>query len=241
MLQQKSRLQDGRWFLTISLAILGKPIDVNQRTETQARLLLQRYGILVKEWYRREQGLLAWHHIFQVLKRLEWQGQIRRGYFVAGLSGVQFALPEAVELLENVSRKPSAAGGNPTVLSSLDPALPFGGAIGRGQLDIHGNPLKLVRSAANHLVLVDGEIVMVAENFFQRLSVLKDLSQQTWQLIVQRLGEYLKMPDPIKPLNRIEIRQINDLPAAKSPWANQLLKTGFEKDGERLVLWPSAI
>jgi ATP-dependent Lhr-like helicase len=241
MLQQKSRLQDGRWFLTLSLAILGKPIDEKTRTEAQARLLLQRYGILVKEWYRREQGLVAWHHLFQVLKRLEWQGQIRRGYFVAGLSGVQFALPEALKLLEKVSRKPSAAGGNPIVLSSLDPALPFGGGIDWGQLDIHGNPLKLVRSAANHLALVDGEIVMVGEKFFQRLSVLKDLSPQNWQLIVHRLREYLKMPDPIKPVNRIEIRRINNLPAAKSPWANQLLENGFEKDGTRLVLWPSAL
>ncbi len=240
MLQQKSRLQDGRWFLTLSFAILGKPIDEKKRTEAQARLLLQRYGILVKEWYRREQGLLAWHHLFQMLKRLEWQGQIRRGYFVAGLSGVQFALPEALELLEKVCRTPSAAAGNPILLSSLDPALPFGGGIDWGQIDIHGNPLKLVRSASNHLALVDGEIVMAGEKFFQRLSVLKNLSQPTWQRIVDQLREYLKMPYPIKPLNRIEIRQINNLPAAKSPWADHLQKTGFEKDGARLVLWPSA-
>jgi len=68
MLQQRSRIQDGRWFLTTSFAILGKPIEENQRSERQAHLLLQRYGILVKEWYRREQGLLAWYNLFQVLK-----------------------------------------------------------------------------------------------------------------------------------------------------------------------------
>jgi ATP-dependent Lhr-like helicase len=241
MLQQRSRLQDGRWFLTISFAILGKPIEEKKRIEAQARLLLQRYGILVKEWYRREQGLFAWYHIFQVLKRLEWQGEIRRGYFVAGLSGVQFALPEAVELLEKVSRMPISADGHPVLLSSLDPALPFGGGIDWGQIDTRGNPLKLVRSAANHLVLVDGEIVMVAEKFFQRLQVFKDLSEHTWQLIADRLRSYLKMPYPIKPVNRIEIRQINNIPAAKSPLADHLLETGFEKDGTRLVLWPSAI
>ena len=48
------------------------------------------------------------------------------------------------------------------------------------------------------------------------------------------------MPYPLKPVNRIEIRQVNNLPAAKSPLANLLLETGFEKDGARLVLWPSA-
>jgi ATP-dependent Lhr-like helicase len=241
MLQQRSRLQDGRWFLTIAFAILGKPIEEKKRIEAQARLLLQRYGILVKEWYRREQGLFAWYHIFQVLKRLEWQGEIRRGYFVAGLSGIQFALPEAVELLEKVSRMPISADGHPVLLSSLDPALPFGGGIDWGQIDTRGNPLKLVRSAANHLVLVDGEIVMVAEKFFQRLQVFKDLSEHTWQLIADRLRSYLKMPYPIKPVNRIEIRQINNIPAAKSPLADHLLETGFEKDDTRLVLWPSAI
>jgi len=240
MLQQRSRIQDGRWFLTTSFAILGKPIEKSQRIERQARLLLQRYGILVKEWYRREQGLLAWYNLFQVLKRLEWQGEIRRGYFVSGLSGVQFALPEAVELLEKVSRAPISGDGNPILLSSLDPALPFGGGIDWGQSDSQGNPVKLVRSASNHLALVDGEIVMLAEKFFQRLSVFKDLSQLTWQLIVDRLRGYLKMPYPIKPVNRIEIRQINNLPATKNPLADHLLETGFEKDGARLVLWPSA-
>jgi ATP-dependent Lhr-like helicase len=240
-LQQKSRLQEGRWFLTISFAVRGKPIDENQRTEAQARLLLQRYGVLVKEWYRREQGFLAWHRLFQMLKRLEWQGQIRRGYFVAGLSGVQFALPEAVELLDNVSRRPCDSNANPILLSSLDPALPFGGGVDWGQIDINGNPLQLARSASNHLALVDGEIVLVGENFFQRLRVLKDLSPPAWQRLGQRLREYLKMPDPIKYANRIEIRQINNLAAAESPWADHLLETGFEKDGQRLVLWPSAI
>ena len=76
MLQQRSRIQDGRWFLTTSFAILGKPIEENQRIERQARLLLQRYGILVKEWYRREQGLLAWYNLFQVLKPFSFSGSV---------------------------------------------------------------------------------------------------------------------------------------------------------------------
>jgi ATP-dependent Lhr-like helicase len=240
MLQQRSRIQDGRWFLTTSFAVMGKPVDDDQRIERQARLLLQRYGILVKEWYRREQGLLAWYHLFQVLKRLEWRGEIQRGYFVTGLSGVQFALPEAVELLEKVSRMPNSGDHTPILLGSLDPALPFGDGVNWGLSDSKGNPLKVVRSAANHLTLVDGEIIMVGENYFRRLSVLKDLPKTIWPLWADRLREYIKMPYPIKAVNRIEIHQINNLPATASPLANHLLETGFEKDGARLVLWPSA-
>ena len=79
------------------------------------------------------------------------------------------------------------------------------------------------------------------QEIIQRLSVYRDLSQHTWQLMVNRLRGYLTMPYPIKPVNRIEIHQINNLPAAKSPLAKHLLETGFEKDGARLVLWPSAV
>jgi len=51
----------------------------------------------------------------------------------------------------------------------------------------------------------------------------------------------LKMPEPIRPAKRIEIHQINNLPAAASPLAPHLLETGFEKDGAHLVLWPSGV
>ena len=49
------------------------------------------------------------------------------------------------------------------------------------------------------------------------------------------------MLNPFKPGNRIEIQQINNQPAAASPYAGPLLKAGFEKDDTKLVLWPSAI
>ena len=240
MLQHKRQIQDGRWFLTTSFAVMGKRIEDSQRVERQARLLLQRYGILIKEWYRREQGLLNWHPLFQVLKRLEWQGEIRRGYFVSGLSGVQFALPEALDLLDRMNRNAGTGDSDPIVVSSLDPALPFGGAVSWGLNDSRDKPLKLMRSASNHLLLVNGEIVMVAERFFQQLSILKEMSPNSWELLTNRLQEYLKLPPPIKPTNRIEIHRINNLAAATSPVATHLLKAGFEMDGSRLVLWPSA-
>ena len=239
-LRRTNQLRDSRWFLTNSLAVLGKLLDENQRAERQARLLLQRYGILIKEWYRRENGLLPWHELFQLLKRWEWQGEIRRGYFVSGLSGVQFALPQAVELLEQLDSATSSSNDDPILLSSLDPALPFGGVIDWKLIDITGNPIRVVRSAANHLVVLNGGVVMVGENFFQRLSILENMSRPTWRLMTKSLHEYLKMPYPLKPANRIEIHRINSHPAAGSPIADDLIESGFEKDGAKLVLWPSA-
>jgi hypothetical protein len=49
------------------------------------------------------------------------------------------------------------------------------------------------------------------------------------------------MPNSLKRAGRIEIHQINFRPAAKSSFADQLTKTGFEKDGHKLVLWPSSV
>ncbi|MFQ5824732.1 MAG: hypothetical protein ACE5JB_11795 [bacterium] len=46
--------------------------------------------------------LVSWYQLFQILKRLEWQGEVRRGYFIEGHLGVQFALPEAVEWLKKL-------------------------------------------------------------------------------------------------------------------------------------------
>jgi ATP-dependent Lhr-like helicase len=241
MIRDRNQIQDTRWFLTTSMVIMGKPADNQRRADFQARLLLQRYGILVKEWYRREHGLLPWHQIFRVLKRFEWQGEIRRGYFVSGLSGLQFALPEALELLGNLNRTSSSTANQPILLSCMDPALPFGGGTDWNLVDHQGNPLKVIRSASNHLVLMDGRVIIVCERFFQRLSVLCDLPQQIWDALLKILREYLKMPNSLKRAGRIEIHQINFRPAAKSSFADQLTKTGFEKDGHKLVLWPSSV
>lgn len=240
MVQDRSRVKDGRWFLTTSFAITGKLVDDQKRAELQARLLLNRYGILIKEWYRRENALLPWHQIFQSLKRLEWQGEIRRGYFVAGLSGLQFALPEALELLEKIANQPAPAEHSPILLSSLDPALPYGGRIDWSVVDSGGISQKINRSVANHLVVSDDRVILYCERYFQRLFVLDDIPQHTWKKLARLLQSYLKMPYPLKPRNRFEIQQIDNHPAATSPFAVHLLKTGFEKDGAQLVLWPSS-
>jgi ATP-dependent Lhr-like helicase len=116
-------------------------MDNLQRAEGQARLLLHRYGILVKEWYRRENGLLPWYQIFQALKRLEWQGEIRRGYFISGLSGVQFALPEAVELLDKINRTPVSGDTSALLISTLDPAWPCGGGMDSGGVEASQAPV----------------------------------------------------------------------------------------------------
>jgi ATP-dependent Lhr-like helicase len=241
MVQEQTVMKEGRWFLTSSFAIMGISLSESERATNQARVLLQRYGILVKEFYRREHGLLTWYKIFQALKRLEWQGEIRRGYFVDGLSGIQYALPEALDLLEKIQNEQFSSDNLPVLLSSMDPALPYGGAVGWEIGDSNDIPLKIVRSPSNHLAFVDGQPVLYGENFFDRLSITGDLSEDDFVNIAQFFKAWLKLPSTLRSKNHIEINQINDTAAALSKYADQFLTIGYEKDGNNLVLWPSAI
>ncbi|MEJ2101158.1 MAG: hypothetical protein P8X68_14455 [Desulfobacterales bacterium] len=240
MARQSCLLQDGRWFSTLSFASMGPALEEPEQATRQARLLLQRYGIVVKEWYRREQGLLPWHKIFQALKRLEWQGEIRRGYFVGGLSGVQFAMPAAVDLLEKLHREDPAAATDMVMLSTLDPALPFIAA--SWQLtDQRGQPLKIVRSAANYLICSGGDLLIYGENDFERIVALRKLSAAQYEKFAKLLHNLLKLPQPLRPKNRLDIICINNQPAADSRFAKHFIKAGYEKEAARLVLWPSRI
>jgi ATP-dependent Lhr-like helicase len=241
LVQARAQMKDGRWFLTTSFAIMGKPISTGERATRQARLLLQRYGILVKEWYRREEGLLPWYQIFQALKRLEWQGEIRRGYFVEGLSGIQFALPEAVELLVKIQNNNKPKSNTPIMLSTIDPALPFGGSVDWGLVDSQGDAVRIVRAASNYLVFVGGMPVLYGENGFNRLLMLQNLSPATYKSSLNVIQNLLKLPQRLRPNNRIEISQINNQPAAHSQFTDHFIKIGFEKDREKLVLWPSSV
>jgi ATP-dependent Lhr-like helicase len=82
-------------------------ISKDQAIEAFARQLLRRYGVVVRELLARESYAPSWRELVLVYQRLEARGEIRGGRFVAGLVGQQFALPQAVEALRAVRRKPN--------------------------------------------------------------------------------------------------------------------------------------
>ena len=72
--------------------------------ELQARTLLRRYGVVFRRLLARETNPAPWRDLTRVYRRLEARGEIRGGRFVAGMSGEQFALPEAVGTLRSIRR-----------------------------------------------------------------------------------------------------------------------------------------
>jgi ATP-dependent Lhr-like helicase len=77
----------------------GAPDNNVDQTQMTAEILLRRHGVLTREMLALEETEIAWSQLLFALRRMEYAGRIRRGYFVRALSGEQYALPEALELL----------------------------------------------------------------------------------------------------------------------------------------------
>ena len=87
--------------------------------EKFARVLLRRYGVVFRRLLERESLAATWYELGRIYRRWEARGEIRGGYFIAGVSGEQFALPEAIGLLRSI-RKTAASNGL-IILSAADP------------------------------------------------------------------------------------------------------------------------
>jgi ATP-dependent Lhr-like helicase len=139
----------GRWSATPWGPVT---IDHDQAVAMHAWGLLRRYGIVFRRLLTRETITVSWRELTRVYRRLEARGEIRGGRFVSGMSGEQFALPDAVDRLREVRRtKPD---GQLITISTADP------------LNLVGilTPDDRIRPAVrNKLVYRDGRAVAVQE------------------------------------------------------------------------------
>jgi ATP-dependent helicase Lhr and Lhr-like helicase len=87
--------------------------------EKFARVLLRRYGIVFRRLLERESLPISWYELGRIYRRWEARGEIRGGYFVGGVSGEQFALPEAIGLLRSIRK--SSSNHELITLSAADP------------------------------------------------------------------------------------------------------------------------
>jgi ATP-dependent Lhr-like helicase len=105
----------GRWALAGHAAA---QIEPQERTRRHAQQLLQRWGVLFRDLLARETVAPPWRELLPLLRRMEAQGEIRGGRFVAGFTGEQFARPEAIDLLRAMRRSGTATA---VAVAAADP------------------------------------------------------------------------------------------------------------------------
>ena len=140
----------GRWAL---VPVPRRGPSPTERMKATAEQLLARHGVLTRDAVASEEVPGGFSAVYPVLRALEEAGRVRRGYFVAGLGGLQFAQPGALERLRGMR---DTGGDEPSavVLAAADPANPWGAALAWPKTD----EARLSRTAGAHVVLVNGRL-----------------------------------------------------------------------------------
>jgi ATP-dependent Lhr-like helicase len=206
---------------------LGPELDEESKAEAIARQWLTRYGIVTRDWWRRERPPVSWRAIYRELRRLEMRGEVRRGYFVRGLGGAQFALPDAVEQLRSVGGDP----GGVVVMATSDPANPYSLALE----GVARDPLSRPRGAGALLVTRAGNVIIAAEARGQRLVVASDLDDSVVSQAAAALATHLMSRGRVERRQRdLKIITIDGRPAGVSEYVNAFTSAGFLRSGMTL-------
>jgi len=213
----------GRWSLTDRL-FRGQP-----DRRALAELLLERQGIVTRDGVRAEGVPGGYGAVYGELKALETLGLCRRGYFVEGLGGAQFALGGAVERLRelraNADESPEAL-----VLAASDPAQPYGAALPWPRRA----GARAARVAGAHVVLLGGEAALFVERGGRSLVPLRDPEEDWLRLALAALVTHVRRSG----MKRLAVERFDGEPVGESDVMPLLLEAGFQAGPRRAVLRP---
>ncbi len=198
----------GRWSLVETL-VRQRP-ETTERHAAWAQLLLDRHGVVARATALAEGYPGGFSTLYPVFSHLEETGQIRRGYFVEGLGGSQFALPGAVDLLR-AERNPEV-----TVLAATDPANPYGSVLRWPD----AGDTRLARDAGAYVLLWGGELIGYLDKGRRGLTLF-DVDRSGYGVVSQALA------DVASRYRRLTLVTVNGDAASTSDLAPALSEWGF--------------
>jgi len=192
-----------------------------------AELLLERQGIVTQSGVRAEGIPGGYGAVYGELKALEVLGLCRRGYFVEGLGGAQFALPGAVERLRELRPRPGVEA-EALVLAAADPAQPYGAALSWPARSAG----RAARVAGAHVVLLGGEAVLFVERGGRSLLPLRDPDESWLRAALEALVAHVRRRE----IKRLAVERFDGEPVVSSEVMPLLLEAGFIAGPRRVVL-----
>ncbi|QDU83249.1 putative ATP-dependent helicase Lhr [Planctomycetes bacterium Pla163] len=232
----------GRWS-RVDLLATGFDGDAvrtpTERALARANVLLARYGVVSREVARAEELAGGFATVYRTLRAIEESGRIRRGWFVEGLSGAQFAVPGAVDALRASDGRASGEHAI-VVLAAVDPAQPFGALVPwpeRAGAEGTSKASGLPRRVAGALVcLVDGEPQWWLSASRKQLIVFPSAEAATEREAGTRLERAFEALArlPRKGRRRLELETVDGVDATDGPHTERLVRCGFARDYLRL-------
>ncbi len=216
----------GRWSLAARL-FEPHPGAPGPDRRALAELLLERQGIVTRDGVRAEGVVGGYGAVYGELKALETVGACRRGYFVEGLGGAQFALPGAVERLRELR---DAAATEPLVLAAADPAQPYGGVLPWPKRAA----ARAARVAGAHVVLLGGAAALYVERGGRSLLPLREPDPEWLRPAIDALVAWVRADRG----RRLAVERFDGRPVVESEALELLVEAGFLAGPKRAVLRP---
>ncbi len=196
-----------------------------------AELILERQGIVTRDGVRGEGVRGGYGAVYGELRMLETLGIARRGYFVEGLGGAQFAPPGAVERLREL-RAASRVDDIPNVLvlAAADPAQPYGAALPWPRRA----GARAARVVGAWVVLLDGEAALYVERGGRSLVPLREPEEDWLRPALEALVSHVRGGGA----KRLAVERFDGEPVVESDVLPLLVEAGFLAGPRRAVLRP---
>jgi ATP-dependent Lhr-like helicase len=208
----------GRWSMVADL--VGGRANATEGLHSEAGVLLQRHGVLTREAVVGEGWPGGFASLYPLLRAMEESGRIRRGYFVEGLGGSQFALPGAVDRLRSMRE----SGGGIIAMAATDPANAFGTVLPWPEADG-----RMARAAGAYCVVDDGRLVLYLERGGKSLLTNGPVELAHLQALIAIATQ----------AGKVELQKVDGGPAMDSPLKSKLREAGFSQTHRALIAYAS--
>ena len=221
---------DVNWSATSRFSFLGPELGEAQLADKRAGALLRRHGVVTRRAIEIDQLGWDWRSIYNALNLMELRGVVRRGYFVNGLPGVQFASVEFVDTMRSAGRRDGDTV--PLVVTATDPVYIFDRRLASVSKEAESGLLDFSRNSSTRVMFSGGVPVMVAYSNGARI-VTGDASEAVIEEGIRALVRVIAQTSTTR---RVVIGEWNGESVITSPAADMLSTVGFRRDYPNMVI-----